>query len=165
MVHALMRSNNLLPPNSQVDAPSHMMVERSHKGGRSPKDSEKEEHLSEVAPRRRRIPRSPNRASKHSRCPSPSPDSFLNEEGVREEGTHKRGEGLPLCLLPHPLLQTCKNHPLPLWDHLTRRVLRGSTRDPTRHGSGQGSWKPSKREVRTSLSSPMTGHMDKRTRC
>ena len=49
MLHALMRSNNLIPSTSHVDAPSHMMVEPSHKGGRSPKDSEKEEHLSEVA--------------------------------------------------------------------------------------------------------------------
>ena len=32
MVHVLMRSNNLLPPNSQVDAPSHM-AKPSHKGG------------------------------------------------------------------------------------------------------------------------------------
>ena len=53
MVHALMRSNNLLPSTSHVDAPSHLMVEPSHKGGRSPKDSEKEEHSSEVAPQRR----------------------------------------------------------------------------------------------------------------
>ena len=49
-VHALMRSNNLLPSTSHVDAPSHMMVEPSHKGGQSPKDSKKEEHSSEVAP-------------------------------------------------------------------------------------------------------------------
>ena len=32
MVQALMRSNNILPPTSHVDAPSHM-VEPSHKGG------------------------------------------------------------------------------------------------------------------------------------
>ena len=50
MLHALMRSNNLIPSTSHVDAPSHMMVEPSHKGAQSPKDSEKEEHLSEVAP-------------------------------------------------------------------------------------------------------------------
>ena len=86
MVQALMRSNNLLPPNNQVDAPSHM-VEPSHKGGRSPKDSKKEEHSSEVAPQRRRIPRSPNRASKRSRHPSQSPESFFNE-GRSEQGQH-----------------------------------------------------------------------------
>ena len=39
MVQALMRSNNLLPSTSHVDAPNHM-VEPSHKGGQSPKDSE-----------------------------------------------------------------------------------------------------------------------------
>ena len=50
MVHALMRSNNLLPSTSHVDAPSHMMVEPSHKGGRSPKDLEKDEQSSEVSP-------------------------------------------------------------------------------------------------------------------
>ena len=50
MVQALMRSNNLLPSTSHVDAPSHMMVEPSHKGGQSSKDSEKEEHSSKVAP-------------------------------------------------------------------------------------------------------------------
>ena len=49
MVHALMRSNNLLPSTSHVDAPNHM-VEPSHKGERSPKDSEKDKHLYEVAP-------------------------------------------------------------------------------------------------------------------
>ena len=82
-----MRFNNLLPPNSKVDAPSHMMVEPSHKGGQSPIDSKKEEHLSEVAPQRRQIPRSPNRASKCSCCPSPCPESFLNEERS-ERGRH-----------------------------------------------------------------------------
>ena len=49
MVQALMRSNNLLPSTSHVDAPSHM-VESSHKGGQSLKDSEKKEHSFEVAP-------------------------------------------------------------------------------------------------------------------
>ena len=49
MVQALMRSNNLLPPNNQVDAPN-QVVESSRKGGRSPKDSDKEEHSSEAAP-------------------------------------------------------------------------------------------------------------------
>ena len=49
MVQALMRSNNLIPPNNQVDAPN-QVVESSSKGGRSPKDSDKEEHLSKVAP-------------------------------------------------------------------------------------------------------------------
>ena len=63
------------------------MVEPSHKGGRSPRDSDKEERSSEVASRRRRIPRSPNRASKRSRRPRPSPDSFLNE-GRSERGRH-----------------------------------------------------------------------------
>ena len=48
MVHVLMRSNNLLPSTSHVDAPSHTS-EPSHKGGQSPKDSEKEEHSSKVA--------------------------------------------------------------------------------------------------------------------
>ena len=52
MVQELMRSNNLLPPTSHVDAPSHT-AEPSHKGGQSPKDSEKEEHSFEVAPQRR----------------------------------------------------------------------------------------------------------------
>ena len=33
MVHALMRSNNLLPSTSHVDASSHMMEEPSHKEG------------------------------------------------------------------------------------------------------------------------------------
>ena len=33
MVHSFMRSNNLLPSTTLVDAPSHMMVELSHKGG------------------------------------------------------------------------------------------------------------------------------------
>ena len=84
-----MRSNNLLPSTSHVDAPSHMMVEPSHIGGRSPKDSEKEEHSSEVAPRRRQVPWSPNRASKRSRHPSPSPDSFLNEKRS-ERGRHSQ---------------------------------------------------------------------------
>ena len=88
MVHALMISNNLLPSTSHVDAPSHM-VESSHKGGRSPKDSEKEEHLSEAAPWRRQIPRSPNRASKRSYHPSPILDSFLNEERS-ERGRHSQ---------------------------------------------------------------------------
>ena len=49
MVQALMCSNNLLPPNSWVDAPNRV-DEPSHKGGRSPRDSKKEEHSSEVAP-------------------------------------------------------------------------------------------------------------------
>ena len=49
MVQALMRSNNLLPTTSHVDAPSHT-ANPTLKGGRSPKDFEKEEHSSEVAP-------------------------------------------------------------------------------------------------------------------
>ena len=84
-----MRSNNLLPSTSHVDAPSHMMVEPSHKGGRSPKDSKKEEHLSTVAPQRRQIPWSPNCVSKCSCRPSPSLDSFLNEERS-ERGMHSQ---------------------------------------------------------------------------
>ena len=36
MMQALMHSNNLIPPNNQVDAPN-QVVEPSHKGGRSPK--------------------------------------------------------------------------------------------------------------------------------
>ena len=83
-----MRSNNLLPPTSHVDAPSHT-AEPSHKGGQSPQDSEKEEHSFEVAPQRRQIPHSPNHASKRSRCPSPSPNSFLNEERS-ERGRHSQ---------------------------------------------------------------------------
>ena len=43
MVQVLMRSKNLIPPN-QVDAPN-QVVESSRKGRRSPKDSDKEEHL------------------------------------------------------------------------------------------------------------------------
>ena len=86
MVQALMQSNKLLPPNNQIDAPN-QVVDPSQKGGRSPKDSDKDERSSEVAPRRRRIPRSPNRASKRSRRPSSSPDSFLNE-GRSERGRH-----------------------------------------------------------------------------
>ena len=96
MVQALMRSNNLLPSTSHVDAPSHM-VEPSHKGGQSPKDSEKEEHSSEVAPQRRQIPCSPNRASKCSHCPSPSPESFLNEERS-ERGRHSQKRRRSLSL-------------------------------------------------------------------
>ena len=49
MVQALMHSNNILPLKSQVDAPD-KVDEPSCKGGRSPRDSEKEEHLYEVAP-------------------------------------------------------------------------------------------------------------------
>ena len=41
MVQALMGSNNLIPPKNQVDAPN-QVVESSCKGGRSPKDSERE---------------------------------------------------------------------------------------------------------------------------
>ena len=41
MVQALMRSNNLVPPNSHVDAPN-QVVEPSRKGERSPRDSKKE---------------------------------------------------------------------------------------------------------------------------
>ena len=41
MVQALMCSNNLLRSKSQVDAPN-QMVEPSRKGGRSPKDFDKE---------------------------------------------------------------------------------------------------------------------------
>ena len=78
MMQALMCSNNFLPPNNQVDAPN-QVVEPSRRGGRSPRDSNKEEHLSKVAPRRRCIPRSPNHASKRSYRPSQSRDSFLNE--------------------------------------------------------------------------------------
>ena len=48
MVQALMHSNNLIPPN-QVDAPN-QVVDPSCKGGRRPRDTNKEEHLSEVAP-------------------------------------------------------------------------------------------------------------------
>ena len=103
-----MRSNNLLPSTSHVDSPSHMMVKPSHKGGRSPKDSEKEEHSSEVAPRRRQVPRSPNRASKRSCRPSPSPDSFLNEERS-ERGRHsqkrRRSPSLPTTSPPSSNMQ------------------------------------------------------------
>ena len=141
MVHALMRSNNLIPSTSHVDAPSHMMVEPSHKGGQSPKDSKKEEHSSEVAPQRRRIRHSPNCASKRSHHPSPSPDSFLNEERS-ERGRHsqkrRRSPSLPTTSPPSSDMQ---NHHLPLRDHLTRCILQGSARDPTRHESRQGSWK------------------------
>ena len=49
MVQALMRSNNLLPPNNQVDAPN-QVAEPSCKGQRSPRDIDKEEHSSEMAP-------------------------------------------------------------------------------------------------------------------
>ena len=61
MVQALMHSTNLLPRRNQIDAPN-QVVESSRKGGRSPKDFDKEEHSSKVAPRRRRVPHSPNRA-------------------------------------------------------------------------------------------------------
>ena len=81
-----MHSNNLIPPNNQVDAPN-QVVESSRKGGRSPKDSDKEEHSFEVAPQRRCIPCSPNHASKRSHHPSTSPNSFLNE-GRSERGRH-----------------------------------------------------------------------------
>ena len=47
MLQVLMRSNNLFPPNNQVDAPN-QVVEPSHKGRKSPIDTYKEEHLSEV---------------------------------------------------------------------------------------------------------------------
>ena len=49
MAQALMHSKNLIPPNNQVDAPN-QVVEPARKGGRSPKDIDKEEHFSEVAP-------------------------------------------------------------------------------------------------------------------
>ena len=48
MVQALMCSNNLVPPNNKVDAPN-QAVEPSHKGERSPRDIDKEEHSFEVA--------------------------------------------------------------------------------------------------------------------
>ena len=49
MVQALMHSNNLIPPNNKVGAPN-QVVEPSHKGGGSPRDIDKEEQLSKVAP-------------------------------------------------------------------------------------------------------------------
>ena len=55
------------------------------------KDLEKEEHSSEVAPQRRQIPCSPNHASKLGHCPSPTLDSFLNEErSERRRHSQKR---------------------------------------------------------------------------
>ena len=86
IVQALMRSNNLIPPNSKVDAPN-QVVEPSCIGGRSPKYIDEEEHSFEVAPQRRRIPCSPICALKRSLCSSQSPDSFLNE-GRSERGRH-----------------------------------------------------------------------------
>ena len=91
MVQALMHSNNLIPPN-QVDAPN-QVVESSHKGGRSPKDSNKEEHSSKVAPQRRCIPHSPNVHQREAAIQV----KVLRRE-VKEEDTFKRGEGLPLHL-------------------------------------------------------------------
>ena len=86
LVQALMHSNNIIPLNNQVVAPN-QVVEPSCKGGRSPKDIDKEEHFSKVAPQKRRIPPSLHRASKRSCCPSQSPNSFLNE-GRSKQGRH-----------------------------------------------------------------------------
>ena len=79
------------------------MVKPSHKGGRSPRDSEKEEHSSKVAPQRRHIPHSPNLASKRSCHLSQSRDSFLNK-GRSERGRHlqkRRRSPSPPSSSPH----------------------------------------------------------------
>ena len=158
MVQASMCSNKINPPN-KVDAPN-QVVEPSCKGGRSPKDSHKEEHLSEVAPRRRCIPCSPNRASKRSRCPSQSVDYFLNE-GRSERGRHlqkRRMSPSPLSNSP-PSIETLESSSSTRSSYKARSSQ--SARDPIEHGRGQRNQKPSKRKAIILLSSLMMVHMDR----